>query len=134
MAYNPNEQFTDNLEGLGSGPRVEANSIQPKTFAAGSGTLAKLTPVMFNTATDEWEVWAADPATGTEGAIAGLVWPNEIVLDSDEEVLGNVMLSGRVHFDDIVLPDGESEDDLKEACRTDLRIRGILVQGLDGVR
>lgn len=39
--------------------RVQATSIQPRKFAAGSGTIKKMTPVAFNEATQKWVVWAS---------------------------------------------------------------------------
>ncbi len=39
--------------------RVDPRTIQVKEFAAGSGTLAKLTPVAFNTSTNKWQLWAS---------------------------------------------------------------------------
>jgi hypothetical protein len=150
MAYDPNELFAEH-EGLGSGLRVEAHTIQPKTFAQGEGTIPILAPVMFNTITGFWEIWSSDGGTGDEaGDIAGFLWPGQKVpagsgeakegtqggleLVSDAEVLGNVLLRGIVHFDDISLPDGEDLDDLKAACRKGLREKGIIIQGLDQVR
>jgi len=235
MAYNPNEQFASTA-GIGSGLRAFPHQVQAKTFAAGTGTLAKLTPVAFNDVTAKWQVWtgeaneiarltadttpasdgtftltvngvvtgaidhdatvaaikqaivAAGLANPTEvtvtetdggldaadgyvdieftgdmgnkaltitadftltgndhvlteqqagvngGDVDGLVWPDAVVLDSDEEVIGQVMLRGEVHYDDIVLPAGETASVLKAALREGPRLRGLLIQGLDQVR
>lgn len=40
-------------------PRVQAESINPKTFAAGSGTLAVLTPVTKTPSTGYWSAWTS---------------------------------------------------------------------------
>lgn len=241
MALNPNELFSS--ASVSALKRVEAKTIQPKTFASGSGTLAQLTPVTFNTLTGFWQVWTdataevttitanATPNTGgtftltvngvTTAAIAfdataaqvqtalealanvqsgdvtavqttgtdlgdanavvtltwggnftgtnptisiddtgltggsgdhalaeatagvaagetnkvkGFIWPDAVVLDSDEEVIGNVLLEGKVHYDDITLPAGETAANLKGALRNGPRTEGLIIQGLDQVR
>jgi len=66
-------------------------------------------------------------------AIDGFVWPDSIVLDSDEEVLGNVMLAGDVHYGDIVLPSGEATESLKAALRSGPRQKGLNIKGLSQV-
>jgi len=131
MALNPNELFSS--ASVAALKRVEAKTIQPKTFASGSGTLAALTPVAFNTSTGFWVVWTNGGANGT-GTIKGFVWPDAVVLDSDEEVLGNVLLEGKIHYADIALPDGETAANLKGALRDGPRSLGIIIQGLDQVR
>lgn len=235
MAYDANQLWSTGSN-RPKGLRAWATSIMPKTFAGGTGTLKKLTPVAFNTSTNFWQVWTASKnqktlldAAGTvsggtltitvEGEttatiaydaapaavksalealggvevgdvavsgttidaddvviefkgnfaaravdisvddssitgggtvtttqnqaavgdterdqIRGFVWPDEVVLVSGKEVLGQVMLAGKVHYDDIVLPDGEVEADLKTALRDGPRDRGLHIQGLDQVR
>lgn len=131
MAYNPNELFSSASKA--DTLRVFPRAIQPKTFAAGSGTLAKLCPVAFNTSTNQWVVWTNGGANGT-GTISGFVWPDAVVLDSDEEVIGNVLMQGRVHYADIPVPTGETADNLKTALRSGPRGLGLIIEGLDQVR
>ena len=127
MALNANEQFASTS--VDAKLRVEALTIQPKKFAAGSGTLAQLTPVAFNTSTNQWVVWATGGANGT-GTISGFVWADEITLNASDEVLGNVLLQGKVHYDDIVVTGG-TEGQLQTALRVaGLREKGIIIQGL----
>lgn len=76
----------------------------------------------------------AGEATNETHIIRGFIYPDSVVLDVDEEVLGNVMLEGKLHFDDIVLPTGETAANLKDACRSGLRERGLIVQGLTEFR
>jgi hypothetical protein len=240
MAYDSNEQYRSQ-DGLGSGPRVYPTQINPKRFAAGSGTLEACTPVAYNTNTDKWVVWSdpvqevttitanATPATaGTftltvngevsatiafdataaaiqtallnmagifpgdvvavattgvdlgdanavvtltwggqfDGAapvvaitttgltgnahalaeatagvahyesdiVRGFVYPDDIELDDTDDVLGQVMMAGRIHYDDIVLPDGAVEAQLKEALRDGPRALGLIIEGLTQVR
>mgnify|MGYP006278595711 CR=1 FL=1 len=235
MAYDPNEQFAENA-GLGSQLRVWPRTIQPKTFAGGTGTIAKLTPVGFNEATGFWEVWGAgtevsvltanatpatdgtftltvngitvtaidhdvsaaalkaaivgagicdagditvveadgglDAASGTltitwggslknkpltvaanfsgltgnahtltestagssVGEIRGLLWPDTHTLVSGKETIANVLIEGKVHYGDIVLPAGEAEADLKAALQSGAREKGLIIQGLASVR
>lgn len=64
--------------------------------------------------------------------IKGFVWPDLVTLDVSNDVLGQTCLGGDIHFDDIVLPTGETLTNLKIACRT-LRALGFRIQGLDQV-
>lgn len=130
MALDPNELFSSTTDPAKL--RVDANRIAPKKFGTGSGTLAGLTPVAYNTSSNEWVVWATGGANGT-GTISGFVWPDDIVLDASDEVLGNVLLEGTVHFDDIVVTGG-TEAQLKTALRDGPRALGLHIQGLDQVR
>jgi len=99
MATQKTELF-ESRSGLSSQLRVEALTIQPRKFATGSGTLAQLTPVAFNTSTLKYVPWDQDGSNGTN-VIEGFVWPDAIVLDGSDEVLGNVLLGGKLHFDDL---------------------------------
>jgi len=69
--------------------------------------------------------------------IAGFVWPDSIVLDDsgdgNEDVMGQVMLAGRVHYDDIVLPSGETQGVLDAALKSGPREKGLFIYGLEGV-
>lgn len=233
---------TNNLYGTpeteAAAPRVVAKRIDAKTFASpGSAvTIAKLTPVAFDTTTSQWKVWsgvaavnevqtltvdatggtftltfdgettaaiaenasaatvqaalealsnlqpgdvtvtgsAGGPwtitfggtraqtnvpaittdagsltggagtaviATSTAGVagtgkdvIRGFVWPEAIVTDATNSVIGCVLIEGEVHYDDIVLPSGESAATLKEALRSGCRDRGLHIMGLGEVR
>lgn len=230
MTYTANEQFAE-AAGKGSAKRCWPRTIQPKTFASGSGTLAVLTPVQYNKATDMWVVWSGlsgsekttitstatggnytltvngettgniaynasnatilaalqalgnidqgdvtvsggalpgtpavltwagqfvgtaptvsitDSTTGGTttiaetvagvsggGKIRAFVWPDPIVLSGSGEVIGHVVMEGKIHYDDIVLPAGESRGTMQAALREGPRALGLMIQGLDGVR
>jgi len=66
--------------------------------------------------------------------VRGFIWPDEVTLDNasvgNKDVLAQVLLAGRVHYGDIVLPAGESENDLKTALRSGCRERGLWIEGL----
>lgn len=128
VAYGTNEQYASSTQGKRL--RVQPTVIQPKTFAAGSGTLAPLTPVAYNTSTNKWVVWTNGGANGT-GTIKGFVGLDAVVLDAANEVLGNVILGGIIHYEDIVLPSGESAGNLKTALTGTVRQLGFTVQGLE---
>lgn len=131
MALNPNE-----LVSSASGPsegRTVAHRVRPKEFASGSGTLAKNAPVAFNTSTLKWVPWVSGGANGA-GTIKGFVWPDAIVLDADEEVLGHVMLEGLIHSDDVKAATSESDSNVEAMLRADCRALGIHVEGLTQVR
>ena len=72
-------------------------------------------------------------ASGTN-VIRGFVWPDAITLVAASEVIGNVLLEGEIHYDDIVLPSGESETVLKAALQSGCRERGLIIQGLASFR
>lgn len=131
MALTDNELFSSNA-GRGSQERVEVTSQQPKQFAAGSGTLARLTMVAYNTSTNLWVAWTDSGANGT-GTAKGLVWPDPIVLDSSDEQLAQVMLRGKVHRDDIPL-NSESQANVDTELQTGMRELGIDVQGIEQIR
>lgn len=241
MSYTANEGWATQA-GVGSGLRCYAESIQPKTFASGTGTLAALTPVTYNTSTGFWQIFrgqvnevntvtanatpasdgtwtltvngqttaamdhdidaagiqaalealsnvsvgdvtvamtngtdlgdssavaqiswggdlagqdititigtgsltgnvhvlatstagGADEANGTQ-LIQGFVWPDAITLSASGEVLGNVVLAGRIHVDDIPSEvDGVyGQVELLAALRSgDVRRQGFIIEGL----
>lgn len=66
--------------------------------------------------------------------IRGLIWPDAVQTSASGEVLGNVMMAGQAHYDDIlaVIPDGETATDLQAALKNGLRERGITIKGLAG--
>jgi hypothetical protein len=132
MALVPEQLYTA-LETQEAKPGVCGERIQPKTFAAGTGTLAVLTPVAFNTSTNLWAVWDAGGSNGLN-VIRGFVWADDITLSATGEVIGNVLMEGTINYSDIVLPTGELEADLKAALRSGPRDLGILIQNLSEVR
>jgi len=132
MAYDSNELFSE-LAGKGSGLRFFPSSVQPKTFAGGTGTIAKGTPLAYNTSTNLWVVFDADGANGTD-TIKGFLWPDDHTLVSGSETISNVMLTGRVHIDDIPVVTGYTLAELKTALQTTARGNGIIVEGLENFR
>lgn len=135
MAYDPNERFAAGTPNTGA-LRVVPDSIQPKTFKQGTGTLLPLTPVSFDTAgTGTFIPWAGDGTTTVPTLnVSAFVWPDPVVLISNKEVLGNVIMAGQIHMDDIVLPAGMSLAALKGNLRTIVRPLGFNIQGLDDFR
>ena len=132
MAYADHEKFSS-LAGLGSEERVAPTAILPKTLAAGSGTLARLTPVAYNTSTDKWVAWTNGGANGT-GTISGFL-NEEVTLDASDELIANVILTGKIHAADVALPSGESQGNLDTALKAaSLREKGMIVQGLVNVQ
>lgn len=132
MALNPNELFSS-AAGAGSGPSIHATVVKPKVFAQGSGTLAVGAPVSFNTSTGFWAPWTNAGSNG-ENVLKGIVYPDAITLDSDEEVIGHVMLEGRIHEDTILAATAESDSNVRAELREEARLLGIHVEGLTQVR
>jgi hypothetical protein len=133
MAYADRELYSSG--DYDPNKRIGPKAVGVKTFAADAAAteLAVGTPVAFDSANFNWVAWSAS-GTGDVDEIKGFVYPNAIQLDASDEVQGQVMLQGRIHFDDIVLPTGETSTDLRQACRTDCLERGLIVTGLDAVR
>jgi len=131
MAFTAN-QLHAQVNGVGSGLRASPESVQPKTFASGSITLAALTPVAFNTSTSQWVIFASGGANGT-GTIKGFVWPDPVVLAAGGEVLGQVLMTGRIHLNDIPIVTGYTLAQLKTAIiASAVRNQGIIVEGMTG--
>ena len=136
MALETNEQYVAGSALQNQNLRIVAEEIKPKTFASGTGTLAAGTAVTYNTSTNLWQIFDDDGSNGTN-ALKGFVWPNAIELNASAEVVGNVMLRGEVHVDDIPIVDvavGYDLAGLQGVLRSGARELGIKVQGLDQVR
>jgi len=104
-------------------------------FIVGSGTVLRGTPVVRNSSTGFWTVWA-NGGTNDTGNIRGFT-REDVVLDGSDNVLGGVMFAGELNYDDVVLPAGESESNLKLALvggTPTLREMNIRVSGVTGVR
>jgi hypothetical protein len=132
MATNQPEMFSS-AAGVGSGLRVWPLTIQPKLFATGSGTLAKLTPVAFDTTAKQWKPWDQTGGAAGQDTIRGVVWPDAITLNGSDEVIGQVMLEGKVHFDD--LPAATDVDASATAAGWNQALRdaqswGLIVEGI----
>ena len=129
MALNPNEKFTTTT-GVGSGKRIFPTSAQAMVFAAGTGTLAEGTPVAFDTSVGFWKLFQ-DAGINGIGVIKGFL-TKPVTLDSDEEVMGVVMLNGRIHIDDIPIVTGYTLAQLKAKIKAGVRDLGIIVEGMAG--
>ena len=86
MAFATNQLFTS-AAGVGSGLRVFATSIQPKTFALGTGTIAQLTPVSYNDSTHFWNVWAGGVSEVTNINAALTIWKFVEVINISAEII-----------------------------------------------
>jgi hypothetical protein len=89
MAYGANEQYSSTTRGSLT-KRVIPKLIQAKTFAAGSGTIAAITPVTFNLTTEKWQVWSGlyneiDTITPS-GTVSGGNW----TITVEGETTGNI--------------------------------------------
>jgi len=133
MALNENELYASSSKD--PFPRIKPVHQYPKKFAnvASAPELAVGTPVAFDNVNNEWVVWSAG-GTNDNSTIRGFVYPLPIQLHASDEVLGVVMVAGEIHYDDIALPSGEAEADLKTAIRANLAARGLFVTGLTEVR
>lgn len=131
MALDPNELFSSNSPTAPS--RIVAHRVAPKVFAAGSGTLNPGAPVSFNTSTGLWAPWT-QAGTNGENILKGIVFPDAITLDAADEVIGQVMIEGIIHADDVKAATSELDADVEAELQAEARLLGIHVQGLTGVR
>lgn len=102
-------------------------AVKFNTDGAG-GTLPVGTPLVLNAGGgyDKWTQVAGLP-------IRAFIHPLPVTLDAVGEVLGVVMLAGDLHRDDVPLG-GETQGNMDTALKADtLRIRDLLVQGLEDV-
>lgn len=128
MAFGANELYTTGT-GSGSSPRAWATAVGQKALAAGSGTIARLTPMALNTSTHFWTPFQSGGLNGV-GTIGGFLWPNDAVLDAANQTLGVIMLRGEIHIDDIPIIAGYTLAQLKTAINaSSLRQKGILIRG-----
>lgn len=131
MAFAISEKYVSQ-SGPGPGLMYTATSAQPKTFAQGTITLAMLTPVAFNTSTNFWSIYQHGGANGT-GTIRGFLINEPLVLAASAEVIGVVMLTGRIHIDAIPIVTGYTRAQLEAAVAT-IKDQGIIIEGLASFR
>jgi len=134
MALNANDLLSE-AAGLGSSLRFFPTSVQPKTFDPGSGSIPKGTMVAILTATGFIVPFVSGAADGSE-VMVGFAWPDDVVLDAADEVLGNVMMEGRLHVLDIIstttVPAGsETLAELKAELVLNARALNFIVEGFD---
>lgn len=146
MALQANELYSENTRGDQLRLFPAPAGIKPKDFAAVSGgaTLVQGVPVAFNTSTSLWGVWTQGGTNGTN-VISGILMEGITLDDSggtDLEVLGNVMILGELHRDDIntaairaLCGGSPSEANLDAAlAAATMREKGLIVEGLAGVQ
>lgn len=119
-------------------PRIAPapDGVETVEFAnvAGAPELAVGTPVAFKTDTRKWVDWE-NGGGNNEDIIRGFVYQDAIQLHATNEVLGNIMVDGIIHYDDIVLPSGEVQANLDAALKDPEKRSSLLkVQGLASVR
>ena len=113
-------------------PSDIAGSTRSVLFGSGTALLAVGTLVSFDTAANDYVVWADSGADGTD-QVQGLVYPNPIQLVSGSEVAGVILMHGEVHLDDIPVVGGTLAQ-IKTALRAQALQRNISVRALDDVR
>ncbi len=126
------------VRAIGGGPNEDSGilTVLPRTFAgyttSGQGleVVAPLTAVAFDTSLGFWTRWQDGGANGRD-VIRGFTYPDVIYLRPTEEVLGQVLLQGAVHYDDIA---NEKTVAFVAQLRTLVREQGLWIDGLPAVR
>ena len=133
MAQNVNELFST-AAGKGSGPRViiADGAAQPKSIAAAQGTIAPLTAMAYNTATNFWVIWATGGANGT-GTISGFMGLDGHVAHATDETTAVILLGGQIHLSDIPVVGGTLAQIKAAIISSDLSKKWI-VQGMENFR
>jgi hypothetical protein len=105
------------------------NGTAVKSFATGSGTIKRGTPVGVVTASKLLALWDSGNSPAGTNVIEAIVL-DDVVLNGSGEVPGRVMLQGEIHVDDIVYPAGESITTLRtEYAASGLREKGLIIRG-----
>jgi len=79
-------------------------------------------------------------ATRKENTLVGICWPDDVTVSSTGDVIGQMMLMGRVHANDIRYTASSdvgyagSLNPIKDTLQTGSRALGIVVEGLAGIR
>jgi hypothetical protein len=133
MTLNDNELYSSASQN--AYPRIQSEQQHPHKFGpvASAPELEVGTPVAFDHDNDRYLVWSSGGTVTGASTIVGFIFPLPVQLHATEEVLGVVMERGEIHYDDIVLPDGEDEDALKAEIRDNCMKRGLRVVGLTQV-
>lgn len=149
MAYTANELFRKTTRGpaIRIMPQEGSGAVKPKTFAPnGAASTLELpvgTPVAYNTSTNKWVPWvnAAQPGTNGTSTVQGFVYPDPVTIEATggDDVLGQVMLRGSVHYDDVVevltgLGYTTFTTNLTAALVVGPRSLGLTIEGLANVR
>lgn len=129
MALGPNELFRQTTRAAAK--RFVSEHIAPKKFAAAAGgpTLAQLTPVAYDTVTNNWKVWANAGANGIAVIRGFIAEYTGATLDATNETLHNVIMAGTIYAQDVVLPGGETQANLDALLTTVMRDKGFTIQG-----
>ena len=145
MALQSNELLSSTTRAPSLRLSPSENGVRIKQFAtsAGAEELVVGVPVVFNTSTAKWQVYDQG-GTNDTGVIRGFVFPLPVQLSATDEVLGNVLIYGAVHRDDVntaairaLLIGSPTEANIDTALRINspsLRELGIDVDGLTQVR
>ncbi len=134
MALQLNELFSS-AAGKGSQKRIAPEVNKSKEFAidAGAPLIEAGALVAYEAgAVNGWVEFDAAGANGQE-IMAGVAWPDDIQTSATNEVLGQVLLAGRVHRDDIEL-NGQTQGNVDTQLQTIARTLNIHVDGLTDVR
>lgn len=106
------------------------------TAAANGNLVPFLCPLYFDTVASKWKVWTDGQtidgfAYGDEGY--SLHASGKIKLDTTDDVIGLVLKGGTIPYDQVPLPFGELQADLKTALTSGMRSRSFHIVNIGGV-
>lgn len=112
-------------------PSDEPGAVQTRTFTENLGTIPVGTPLVFDAAVGnagQVRPWLdADTAL----PIIGFVYPRDVVTDASNEVLGTVMMKGRISIEDILVASTQTDATLiAQLKKPEVRYAGLHIEGL----
>lgn len=129
-----------------SGPTLEAmkrvyvEGSHPAVVEFGSAaTILAGTVMGYITANDTWTPWTDGAVDGSQ-VVKGILWPEDAVMNGTDDKVANILVKGRVHFNDLVAHtfvqgvDTAEYAALKVNLETESRPAGIYVEGAENWR
>jgi len=129
MALETNELFDSDT--VDPTPRMAPRHARVKTLAPVSSAplIPRAYPLAYNTSTQKLVPWTDGGANGT--GVVNCFTLEEKQSSATDDVQVVVMTEGMIHYDDIVLPSGEMQADLKAALQAFATRSNLLV--IDGL-
>ena len=139
MALEQPELFSTTSQG--SHGNFEPKEMVVAEFATNAGAEAARTLAVGTAVSHDgtnWIVLDGDAGDAT-ATIMGIVYPDVIVLSTSDEVLGQVMVSGRADYNSLVLEHddtgvGYNQTELDATLKADAMDRGLFIKNLADVR
>lgn len=116
--------------------RIDAGSADLDPATQQGDLIPFLTPLVYDaTGTPGWRVWtngqSVDAFAGGQTGLS-LHETGLVKTLAAGETIGVVILGGKVPADQVILPAGETQNDLDSALKTGMRSKGFFILNLEG--